>query len=297
MNWPKSIKCVQCLTPRHCTTNHQSSVSSDECLTSASLQSKSTSSISSSKELNCKQQTQSDSSHLIELNNNLNAINSVNSNLSDLSDKEIDSESHFIKPSTSTDKRESTYDQVDKSPNSPPSADSLNNSLNSSLNSLNNDQPANDSTKLIDNLQTSLNKWRCTSCTYLNWPKSLKCILCQTPKSLTSAINSTTTTPTNCSTATESINCSASNGRQSSTITIDDKRSTPSPTSVTGATCQRNRLNSNLNNVNTIINYNLNCTINRRKTREQYNDWLWLDACIGVLNGRSFCSAFLIYYY
>lgn len=174
-----------------------------------------------------------------------------------------------IKPSTSTAKRiETNCDQNPEfsSPNDDNS--SSNNSLNSSSSSLNHD---NDN-KITDNYQPTLSKWRCTACTYDNWPKSNKCILCSTPKALNTTTSAINLTNNNSLTNVESAICSGGKSITNSIVT-DDK--------LIGATSQRNRLNNN--NVNTIINYNLNN--NRRKNRE-YVDWNWLEACVGVLNGN-----------
>jgi len=289
-NWPKSQKCIQCSTPKSqldstavVGPNQEDSPSKSASTTTTNINNSSSSCESNDQSNDSSNSSLDQPSERIKLNNNLNVINNVNSDSS--SDKETDCESKVnskvksIKPSTSS--RESNCDSLNNS---------LNNSLNSSLNSLNNDHHTN-TDKLIDNLQA--NKWNCTSCTYLNWPKSQKCVICQQPKQASSSLNNLTSAinSTSCSTATTIINesslCSGGvKSQPTATVTsnsIEDKRNTPSPTNTTTSQHHRNRLNmSNLNNVNTIINYNhLN---NRRKNREQYIDWIWLEACIGVLN-------------
>ena len=229
------------------------------------------------------------------INNNLNAINSI----SNPGDKEPESNhlecSQQVKPntnspSTSTAKRiaancgldnNSSWSSSSSSNQSPssPNHSSSNRSLNSSSSSLNNDNS--DSGKQVDGgFQTSLSKWRCAACTYDNYPKSIKCVLCSTPRppnATTSAINSTNSSTNNSLTNLEAV-CSGGKPNE------DKNRNTPSPIqSVTSQ--QRSRLinTASLVTGNAIINYNLNN--NRRKNREYLFDWNWLGACVGVLNG------------
>lgn len=316
LNWSKSMKCTICLTPKQ--TNQSSST--NENLTD--LPSIKTSTIISNKSEFSKSNGEpkidsikfKKTHHVIKKNVNNNLIdnnlidNEINLDKNSLEKSSSSSSSTVqqqikfkpIKPSTSTDKPELNFNehQIDNLNNqSSSNRVLLNDSLNSSSNSLNNDQCTND--KVIDNLQTTLNKWSCSQCTYLNWPKSMKCILCQTPKALNLTNNLTasncsinsTNSNTPASTATTELSI-CSGGKQLTTSIVNNidentasKRNTPSPT--IGA-CQRNRLNSNLNNnnINTIINYNLNSSI-RRKNRDQYVDWIFLEACVGiVLNGK-----------
>lgn len=302
-NWAKSMKCVICLVPRQSIATV--STANDEQYNCASTCSPTGHIVLEQRVLN-QIADNHDKNDQTKINNNLNAINS---SITNLSDKEPES-NHYLdyqqqqqqqqqaktnisKPSTSTAKRieancdldnfSSSPSSTNQSPSSPNTSSSSNNSLNSSSSSLNNDN-SDTGNKLAENFQTSLSKWRCTACTYDNFPKSAKCVLCSTPRapnaSTASAINSTNSSTNNSLTNLEAV-CSGGGGKSNG---VEDKsRNTPSP--IQTVTSQRSRpINaSNLVTGNAIINYSLNN--NRRKNREYLFDWNWLEACVGVLNG------------
>ena len=290
LNWPKSLKCVQCQALKQQATVNLTTVLNEEsqlnCITTETTTTSSSNVISNKNELNTKLDNNHDKKDLIKKNNNLNATNNSLNNLNQV-DKELGQElnrqqikfNKNVKPSTSTAKRTETNCDLD----------SNNSSSTNSLNNTNNE--VNENNKLIDNYQTTLSKWRCTACTYDNFPKSIKCIICSTPKSAlnshtSSAINSTNDLIHNNNNLINNNEAICSGVSKSITNNnIEDKnRNTPSP--INGASCNQQRIrlstatnNSLTTNVNAIINYNLN---NRRKNRD-FVDWNWLEACVGVI--------------
>ncbi|XP_052752799.1 ubiquitin thioesterase trabid-like [Galleria mellonella] len=87
----------------------------------------------------------------------------------------------------------------------------------------------------------SVNKWPCPTCTYENWPKSLKCAMCGTSNPAPPA-----------------------------------RPPPPRPPRPPG-------INDNCNSQNTVHEVDSNTRHSKRRTNNA--DWIWLQACLGVVEG------------
>lgn len=290
----KSLKCVICLLPRQ----PIATFSRDEQYNCASSTSSANPTISGPAELNPIADNH-DKDDQIKINNNLNAINSSLSNLSEKESESNPPEPSSQQPvglntnqaSTSTIQRieanrdldnSSSSSSTNHSPSSPNHSSPSNHSSHSSSGSSSSLNYDHSDGRIADGFPKSPGKWRCTACTYDNYPAAAKCVLCETPRapnaSTASAIHSNNSSTNNSLTNIEAAVCSGGKS-------IEDKnRNTPSPIQSTTSLNRLNRLNpGSLVTGNSIINYNLNN--NRRKNREYVFDWNWLEACVGVLSG------------
>lgn len=121
----------------------------------------------------------------------------------------------------------------------------------------------NDRNRNVSHLNFS--KWMCTACTYENWPKSLKCVLCNTSRvrlgdGLTSPYSSTPE---------EEENRRNGSLRSSPCIEYQDPPLTAcASTSASSAN-----------------NYEHEMRLKQLRKCMRDADWPWLNACLGVVNG------------
>lgn len=102
-------------------------------------------------------------------------------------------------------------------------------------------------------------KWNCRNCTYENWPKSLKCVICGTAK-----------------------------GRTSPEITIMSSETSPisgSPTGCASGASIPTSLSETTNYQED--NKSMERKLKQIKKRLREKDWLWLNACVGVVEGEA----------
>ncbi|XP_041370674.1 ubiquitin thioesterase ZRANB1-like [Gigantopelta aegis] len=140
------------------------------------------------------------------------------------------------------------------SPNSPEAAKAINNDINRTV-------------AATSNRNTI--KWVCYACTYENWPKTTRCVLCGIPRS-----DSNVAAGGNVS-AVKEVDLRR-RGRSSPTIShsLDSIESYQDGASATPTTSDdRNRTEER------------KLRMLRKKLRDK--DWLWLNACIGVADGDS----------
>ena len=123
-------------------------------------------------------------------------------------------------------------------------------------------------------------KWTCKACTYSNWPRSQKCILCGTAKGRTTPEpNNSSADYTNIHDV-EHSNTSGQRSRQrnSPTASVRNSETMELPQPSGGATASP-----------VIYNNNDNKTDERRikqlRNRIRDSDWLWLNACRGIVDG------------
>ena len=163
------------------------------------------------------------------------------------------------------------------SPNSPESAKALNNDKNRAMAAASIKPPG---------------KWSCRVCTYENWPKSFKCVLCGVLKGRTYLDLSAGSEKT--------IRNEGSNlQRSASNSNLSNRRSPPSsarsPESIEiqalgGATASPNILHQEKQDRNKTQDRHK--VIDDRRLRQFRNrlrdsDWLWLNACEGVVEGNA----------
>ncbi|KAK6622350.1 hypothetical protein RUM44_002161 [Polyplax serrata] len=168
---------------------------------------------------------------------------------------------------------------LEKSPNS---RNNRNNQNQCKFNSLNEDvENVNYTTR--NNCSISLNshqsvrgqmsftqKWSCPHCTYENWPKSVKCIMCGLGS------NPYPVPPRN--SPVDSPDCDSARG--GCTPLVNDENYM---TSVRRSNSRR--FDSSENNSNPQQQSPNNCEYERRLRLSRQADWSWLDACIGVVEG------------
>lgn len=151
----------------------------------------------------------------------------------------------------------------------------------------NNKSQFNDINKSITNYAN--NKWICKACTYANWPKANKCVICGTakgrlspeitspqlsPNSASNQPNNRTVSPTGCGPAASVI----SQGMQSPSglsIQVEQQQSKSDVASAPSPPIKASEDNKSLERRLKQI---------RKCMRE--NDWLWLNACVGVVDGE-----------
>ena len=120
-------------------------------------------------------------------------------------------------------------------------------------------------------------KWICATCTYENWPRSQKCVICTTPRG--PVASDSTVSPRSPSHSTESVN---SRQRKSPTLL----RSPGDPNNpLAGATA------SSITSSSTSISHPSTPPAAREKrllmlrSKLRDSDWLWLNACMGTVDG------------
>lgn len=140
-------------------------------------------------------------------------------------------------------------------------------------------------------------KWACHLCTYLNWPKALRCSQCltnrsrrpatplATPPSLESLRIATPSPPSkwNCSSCTyenwpRTRKCVLCGALKEATPTRDDIMATPSSPILSGASSS-NRPSE----IETESNWDYERRMRTFRRRLREADWTWLTACMGVV--------------
>lgn len=113
----------------------------------------------------------------------------------------------------------------------------------------------------------SSEKWSCGTCTYLNWPKTLKCVQCLTPKPRSiRAISEENLASGGFDNKWSCRNCTLDNLMKSWKCAIcGTPRKSPSPPSCEGASASKD---------------------NRRRQTLYRKELLWLNACRGVLENN-----------
>lgn len=232
LNWPKSQKCTQCLTPR------------PKLAPVASTTAPPTINQDPAKPLN------------------------INVNIAESSLRTVASTAGSGSAPRSSPKT---------SPNSPVSAKAINN----------------DKNRAVAAANVKQGKWSCKACTYENWPRSFKCVLCGIPKGRTyldlGAVSDKGI-----------INDGSTNlQRSSSNSNLSNRRSPPSSArspegieaqALAGATASPNIMNQEKQDRNKSHD-RLKSLDDRRlrqfRNRLRDNDWLWLNACEGVVEGNA----------
>lgn len=182
---------------------------------------------------------------------------------------------------------------------------------------------------------TKVNKWNCRSCTYLNWPKAIRCVQCYTPKNKKSSSPSVSPTHEkvlpaavsgeapkklslkgdvplspkaalktsnndinklyarvkwNCRTCTyenwpkslKCVICGTAKGRTSPEIMSSEN----SPVSGSPTGCAMGASNQTSLSDTMEENKSLERKLKQIKKRLREKDWLWLNACVGVVEGE-----------
>ncbi|CAH1258163.1 ZRANB1 [Branchiostoma lanceolatum] len=129
----------------------------------------------------------------------------------------------------------------------------------------------NDKNKAVYNSSRTVVKWSCSACTYENWPKSSKCVLCHTPRH-----RSPEQSPGN----TSNIHDHDANNRRGSNY---HRRSPPSSArSPTEANVEIELASASASAGN---NQQEERRLRLIRNRMRQQDWLWLNACVGVVEG------------
>lgn len=157
------------------------------------------------------------------------------------------------------------------SPNSPEAAKAMNNDKNRAVSSVNRNY-----------------KWTCKVCTFDNWPKSVKCTLCGLPRGKTNQESQGSRSSSNenlAAAGTESLR--RSGRRRSPPSSVRSSDHSIEIQQLGGATAATS---SNMNNDN--VRKESKNLVEDRKQRQFRNrlrdvDWLWLNACQGVVEGDS----------
>ncbi|XP_077297352.1 ubiquitin thioesterase trabid [Arctopsyche grandis] len=106
-------------------------------------------------------------------------------------------------------------------------------------------------------------KWMCQTCTFENWPKSIKCAMCESTRIISRQHNSS---PQNVIHDRDQIICG---------YDVDIKQNAKNSRSPFGINDLRQ--NSPV--------HDLDSSNNRRISRHRQTDWAWLQACLGVVDG------------
>ncbi|KAL0276622.1 UNVERIFIED_CONTAM: hypothetical protein PYX00_004157 [Menopon gallinae] len=124
--------------------------------------------------------------------------------------------------------------------------------------------------QIVRGQMSSTQKWSCPHCTYENWPKSVKCIMCglgNNPYPVQGARGSPADSP----------DCDSAKGGCTPIINDDSYL-----TSVRRSNSRRFESSGTNSNQQPSPN---NCEYERRLRLSRQADWSWLDACIGVVEG------------
>lgn len=141
----------------------------------------------------------------------------------------------------------------------------------------------NDKNRAVSSVFTrSLGKWTCKACTFDNWPKSLKCVICGANKPIHEGSTSCHNTPIVSSSLEISDSLKSSTNTTTSHSSIYIHKNEPlDPQQQVGATAA----------LPFTPNEQDNRTEERRlrllRKRLRDKDWSWLNACIGVVEGDS----------
>lgn len=114
----------------------------------------------------------------------------------------------------------------------------------------------------------ALQKWECPHCTYQNWPKTVKCVICASTKPSIEEI-------------------SVSKGKNTESRKPSGSRRRSPISSVSDLTLQST--NKDVGNIIYDIpaseDVNDNEEVLQIRNRLNDNDWMWLSACIGIVEG------------
>lgn len=140
-------------------------------------------------------------------------------------------------------------------------------------------------------------KWTCVACTYKNWPKSLKCVLCMTPRGKTSPDEKVLTLDQDerCSTSPEDNRICAPSSTAASSSGSPNKQ-VQSCIKRTSGSQKRCPSSSPENEVAALVpsiagasastnNYEQEQRLKQLRKCMREADWPWLNACLGVVDG------------
>ena len=160
------------------------------------------------------------------------------------------------------------------SPNSPEAAKASNNDKNKMATSVS-------STKVVA-------KWGCRVCTYENWPRSMKCVLCGVPRGKNYKTTSPVPDTGNAASqdpADDNKLCSSASKRQSPSSSMHRVDNINNVEQLGGATASSANIYQQQDWYGQDSNKNEENRIRRIRTRLKECDWLWLNACHGVIEG------------
>ena len=231
LNWPKSNKCVQCYTPKSLTTP-----SNDTNFNLIPQHAHSASPISNA----FTSETIGGDSHA---NNALKPLETA---------KPIS----FLEKSPDHDGNQAgSNEDMKKSASTESLINEININVNGDPKSVKFEMPIQANTSTIANSE-AIKKWSCASCTYQNWPKSQRCVMCHVQRNISAFSNKSLNSKPN-------IN------------------SNKNPKISNNAIMNKNNNNNNANAVNSASNtknYNL------IKTLQLQIDRLFLSACEGIVD-------------
>ena len=265
LNWPKSMKCVQCYTPKpdlsqeinnnNNNTNNNSS-SENNSVSNGDINNKS-----------------NETNTILLKNQHINHPNSPISNRS-LCNSPCTVPKIELKQSTSNSDNINTTPEITTTVNN------------------------NNSTSTTADSSTS-KKWPCSVCTYQNWPKSQRCVMCHLPRytnnnnnnnsnnssSPNPVLNNNSTTPTTPTTPNNSNTSTNSNNNNNSnnTTNSNNKKTNTQQHKENIINIQiNNSVNNNNNNINNTSN-----TLNQQQQKllnyQLQMDRLFLSACQGIV--------------
>ncbi|PSN44204.1 Ubiquitin thioesterase trabid [Blattella germanica] len=140
-------------------------------------------------------------------------------------------------------------------------------------------------------------KWTCSVCTYENWPKATKCIMCGSPYANSNAAPSTAKNNSASSLRSQAVSSgsilpspekemslsNSARGGGSQVSLIEDS------STIKRSNSRRSEKNQASSDLPTPANSPNNCEYERRlkqiRQRMREADWNWLNACLGVVEG------------
>lgn len=129
-------------------------------------------------------------------------------------------------------------------------------------------------------------KWTCKTCTYENWPKSCRCVMCGLPRGRTS--------PEIMATTSENKKPSKQAGLKQASPTAQQRNSVSPTGSLAASSDNFTDRSPDFGTTHACSSASLHVPEEKRETERklkqikncmQENDWLWLSACNGVVNG------------
>lgn len=205
-NWPSAIKCTLCLNPvMHITFSSSSSSIAPSNPGFSKQNNKKKNLISSHDSLNPTNQCE-----ITEPDLSSTEMSSLETNIEMQTNNESDDDYDDDQEEEASNKcpQESRENSIHNSSTSSPPSSSSDSSQNNNENiydlyniekiktNKSNSDNNNDVVTVSDECDLTLTKWSCSVCTYLNWPKSLKCVQCLTLKQSDSEMAMSTSTST-----------------------------------------------------------------------------------------------------
>ncbi|KAF8767344.1 Ubiquitin thioesterase Zranb1 like protein [Argiope bruennichi] len=127
-------------------------------------------------------------------------------------------------------------------------------------------------------------KWTCSTCTYENWPKSIKCVLCHTPRPKVDQ-SCQTLAENDDSRSRQRVNrCDVQSSLYSSVNCLTIRRNDHLPSETTEIQVST-PLACASDISRTPNNYIEECRLRNSRRNNREVDWTWLNACIGVVDG------------